>query len=82
MRVVVAGSSGLIGTSLVSALRAAGHDVVRLVRRAPSAPDERGWDPPAGRIDDGRFDGADAGRFVSAVKARLEEGAFESDLGL
>jgi 2-oxoglutarate dehydrogenase E2 component (dihydrolipoamide succinyltransferase) len=27
-------------------------------------------------------DGADAGRFVSAVKARLEEGAFESELGL
>jgi pyruvate dehydrogenase E2 component (dihydrolipoamide acetyltransferase) len=27
-------------------------------------------------------DGADAGRFVSAIKARLEEGAFESDLGL
>lgn len=60
MRVVVAGSSGLIGTSLVAALRAAGHDVVRLVRRAPAAPDERGWDPPAGRIDDGTFDGVDA----------------------
>ncbi|HEY4418138.1 MAG TPA: 2-oxoglutarate dehydrogenase, E2 component, dihydrolipoamide succinyltransferase [Pseudonocardia sp.] len=27
-------------------------------------------------------DGADAGRFVSAIKARLEEGAFETDLGL
>jgi 2-oxoglutarate dehydrogenase E2 component (dihydrolipoamide succinyltransferase) len=27
-------------------------------------------------------DGADAGRFVSAIKARLEEGAFEVDLGL
>ncbi|NMH95977.1 2-oxoglutarate dehydrogenase, E2 component, dihydrolipoamide succinyltransferase [Pseudonocardia acidicola] len=27
-------------------------------------------------------DGADAGRFVSAVKARLEEGAFESELGM
>jgi 2-oxoglutarate dehydrogenase E2 component (dihydrolipoamide succinyltransferase) len=27
-------------------------------------------------------DGADAGRFVSAIKARLEEGAFEADLGL
>ena len=27
-------------------------------------------------------DGADAGRFVSAIKARLEEGAFESELGL
>jgi hypothetical protein len=27
-------------------------------------------------------EGADAGRFVSAIKARLEEGAFEADLGL
>ena len=27
-------------------------------------------------------DGADAGRFLSAVRARLEEGAFEADLGL
>ena len=27
-------------------------------------------------------DGADAGRFVSAIRARLEEGAFAADLGL
>jgi 2-oxoglutarate dehydrogenase E2 component (dihydrolipoamide succinyltransferase) len=27
------------------------------------------------------IDGADAGRFVSAVRARLEKGAFEADLG-
>ncbi|MFC6090366.1 TIGR01777 family oxidoreductase [Saccharothrix lopnurensis] len=60
MRVVVAGSSGLIGTSLVAALRGAGHEVLRLVRRPPAAPDERGWDPPAGRIDPGTFDGVDA----------------------
>ncbi|WP_300014037.1 TIGR01777 family oxidoreductase [Pseudonocardia sp.] len=60
MRVVIAGSSGLIGTALVSHLREAGHDVLRLVRRAPAAPDERGWDPPAGRVDDGTFDGVDA----------------------
>jgi uncharacterized protein (TIGR01777 family) len=60
VRVVVAGSSGLIGTALVADLRHAGHDVLRLVRRAPAAPDERGWDPPAGRIDDGTFDGVDA----------------------
>ncbi|MEU5695706.1 TIGR01777 family oxidoreductase [Actinosynnema sp. NPDC020468] len=60
MRVVVAGSSGLIGTSLVAALRGAEHEVVRLVRRRPQAPDERGWDPPAGRIDDGTLDGVDA----------------------
>jgi hypothetical protein len=60
VRVVVAGSSGLIGTALVAHLRAAGHEVLRLVRRAPAAPDERGWDPPAGRVDPGTFDGADA----------------------
>ncbi len=60
MRVVVAGSSGLIGTALVAHLREAGHEVLRLVRRTPAAPDERGWDPPAGRVDDGTFDGVDA----------------------
>jgi uncharacterized protein (TIGR01777 family) len=60
MRVVVAGSSGLIGTALVAHLRAAGHEVLRLVRRAPAAPDERGWDPAAGTVDPGTFDGVDA----------------------
>ena len=60
MRVVIAGSSGLIGTSLVAALRQGGHEVVRLVRRVPEAPDERGWDPAAGRLDDGALAGADA----------------------
>jgi uncharacterized protein (TIGR01777 family) len=60
MRVVVAGSSGVIGTELVAALRSGRHEVLRLVRRAPTAPDERSWDPPAARIDDGAFDGVDA----------------------
>ncbi|WP_308819771.1 TIGR01777 family oxidoreductase [Pseudonocardia alni] len=60
MRVVVAGSSGLIGTALVAHLRGAGHEVLRLVRRTPAAPDERGWDPAAGTVQDGTLDGADA----------------------
>ncbi len=60
MRVVIAGSSGLIGTALVAHLRETGHEVLRLVRRPPAAPDERGWDPPAGRVDPGTFDGVDA----------------------
>jgi uncharacterized protein len=60
VRVVVAGSSGLIGTALVAHLREGGHEVLRLVRRSPAAPDERGWDPAAGRIDLGTFDGVDA----------------------
>jgi uncharacterized protein (TIGR01777 family) len=45
VKVVVAGSSGLIGTALVPALRADGHEVLRLVRRAPGAADELQWDP-------------------------------------
>jgi uncharacterized protein len=60
MRVVIAGSSGLIGTALVPRLREAGHDVVRLVRRTPQAPDERGWDPAAGHIAPDALEGADA----------------------
>ncbi|MGD9530313.1 TIGR01777 family oxidoreductase [Pseudonocardia sp.] len=60
MRVLVAGSSGLIGTALVAHLRSAGHDVLRLVRRPSAAPDERRWDPPAGTFDPGTFDGIDA----------------------
>ncbi|RCW44084.1 hypothetical protein DFQ14_105229 [Halopolyspora algeriensis] len=57
---VIAGSSGLIGTSLVPALRQARHEVIRLVRTRPKAPDERIWDPDAGTFDEGALDGADA----------------------
>jgi uncharacterized protein (TIGR01777 family) len=60
MRVVIAGSSGLLGTTLVPLLRRAGHEVLRLVRRRPSAPDEHGWDPPAGTLDAGTLDDVDA----------------------
>jgi uncharacterized protein (TIGR01777 family) len=60
MRVMIAGSSGLIGTSLVPHLRHNGHEVLRLVRREPRAPDERGWDPPAGKLQDGALAGVDA----------------------
>jgi uncharacterized protein (TIGR01777 family) len=60
VRVVIAGSSGLIGTSLVAALRSAGHDVFRLVRRTPAGPDEIGWDPANGKLESTALDGADA----------------------
>lgn len=60
MRVVIAGSSGLIGTALVASLRHKGHDVSRLVRRSPAGPDEYRWDPPRGDIDDRALKGADA----------------------
>jgi len=60
MRVVVSGASGLIGSALVPALEAAGHDVLRLVRREPTAPDELHWDPARGEIDRERLAGTEA----------------------
>lgn len=60
MRVVVAGASGLIGSALVAELRAGGHDVARLVRRAPERPDEIGWNPAAGELDPTALQGVDA----------------------
>ncbi|MDI9916712.1 TIGR01777 family oxidoreductase [Rhodococcus sp. IEGM 1379] len=60
MRVVIAGSSGLIGTALVSSLRSDNHDVVRLVRRPTTGPDESRWDPNRDRLDTSVLRGADA----------------------
>ncbi|MFE4502293.1 TIGR01777 family oxidoreductase [Rhodococcus sp. NPDC056743] len=60
MRVVVAGSSGLIGTALVSSLRSDNHDVVRLVRRPTTGPDESRWDPNRDRLDTSVLHGVDA----------------------
>jgi uncharacterized protein len=51
MRIVIAGSSGFLGTHLVKRLGADGHTVVRLVRRLPQADDEVRWDPAAGEVD-------------------------------
>ena len=60
MRVAVTGASGLIGSALVPALRAAGHDVLCLVRREPDSADEAAWDPTAGTIDEGALAGVGA----------------------
>ncbi len=49
--VAVAGSSGLIGSALVNALRAEDHRVVRIVRRVPSNADELHWNPVTGELD-------------------------------
>lgn len=60
MRVVVAGSHGLIGTALLAALRENGHEVQRLVRRGAHASDEISWEPVTGRIDAAQLAGVDA----------------------
>ncbi len=60
MKVAITGAGGLVGRALVPCLTTGGHGVVRLVRRAPAAPDEVAWDPAAGRVDAEALQGADA----------------------
>lgn len=60
MKIAVTGASGLIGSALVPHLRARGDEVVRLVRRAATAPDEVSWDPAAGTVDIDALAGTDA----------------------
>lgn len=58
MKILISGASGLLGTNLIPALRAQGHDVFKLVRKAPQADDEIQWDARTG--------------FSDAEKARLD----------
>jgi uncharacterized protein (TIGR01777 family) len=60
MRIAVTGASGLIGGALRAELERDGHDVVRLVRREPTAADEVRWDPAAGRLDPRDLAGCEA----------------------
>jgi uncharacterized protein (TIGR01777 family) len=59
MRIVMGGATGLIGTALAASLRQDGHDVIRLVRRAPAGRGQVQWDP--GRtLDPAVLSGSDA----------------------
>ena len=59
LTVVVAGGSGLIGRALQKALVSAGHSVHRFVRTTPQGPNEHGFDPVSGTVDQGIIDHAD-----------------------
>ncbi len=59
-KILIAGSSGLIGTQLVAFLDTGGHDVYRLVRRNVKDDHEIEWDPEKGVIDSSMIEGFDA----------------------
>jgi uncharacterized protein len=87
LRILVTGSSGLIGSSLIPFLTTGGHSVVRLVRAPPAGATEGEtvlWDPVAGRLDASALEGFDAVihlageglmgfRWTEAKKARIRD---------
>ena len=82
MKIVVSGSTGLIGSALTKALRRRDHEVVPMVRRR-LAPGERAiaWDPKRATLDRPGLEGVDAvvhlagenvfGRWSQAKKQRI-----------
>jgi len=85
MKVLLSGSSGLVGSALIPVLTGGGHQVVRLVRSQPrDEVSEVHWDPEAGDIDAAGLKGVEAavhlagesiaaGRWTAAKKARILE---------
>lgn len=84
MKVLVTGSSGLVGSALVSFLEGGGHEVYKLVRgRSDLFPNEIGWDPHRGVIFPALLEGFDAvvhlagenimGIWTQAKKKRISE---------
>ncbi|MGY4708944.1 TIGR01777 family oxidoreductase [Mycolicibacterium sp. CBM1] len=82
LAVAIAGSSGLIGSALVSALRAADHRVLRIVRRAPASSDELHWNPDSGEFDPAGLEGVDAVINLCGVNVgeKRWSGAFKQSL--
>ena len=80
--IAIAGSSGLIGSALVSALRAADHRVLRIVRRAPSNGDELYWNPDTSEFDADELSGVDVVVNLCGVNvgAKRWSGAFKQSL--
>lgn len=85
LTVAITGASGLIGSALSALLTTGGHQVIRLVRRAPRGEGERQWDPDAPSAN--LLDGVDAvvhlagesiaGRFTTSHKSAIRASRIE-----
>jgi uncharacterized protein (TIGR01777 family) len=60
VRIAITGSSGLIGTALAAALQDDGHDLLHVVRHAPTGRAEVQWDIERGFVDADALEGVEA----------------------
>ena len=94
MKIIVTGSTGLVGTALVRSLLAEGHQVTRMVRggsqtfRAPGT-SAVSWDPETGIVNAAELEGHDAvvhlagepvaaGRWTDEKKRRIRDSRVKS----
>jgi uncharacterized protein (TIGR01777 family) len=90
LTVAITGSGGMIGSQLAALLTTGGHQVIRLVRRAPRSASERRWRPDNPDAD--LLAGVDAvvhlagasiaGRFTPSHKAAVRDSRIEPTLRL
>ncbi|MDT5123389.1 MAG: uncharacterized protein QOC96_2871 [Acidobacteriota bacterium] len=84
MKILVTGSTGLVGSALIPALKSSGHQIVRLVRSQPKDASEVYWNPEQGTIKAVELEGLDAvvhlagenlatGRWTDEKKKRIRE---------
>ncbi len=90
MRILVSGSTGLVGSALIPSLETAGHETFRLARTPPRGNSkEIFWDPGTGKLDAQEIEGFDgvvhlsgenigAGRWTAARKERIRDSRVRS----
>lgn len=84
MKVLVTGSTGLVGKELTPLMTTSGHEVFRLVRSNPTDANDIPWDPAKGEVHKARIEGLDGvvhlageniagARWNAAVKKRIRD---------
>jgi uncharacterized protein (TIGR01777 family) len=85
MKILITGSTGLVGSALIPSLKSKGHQIVRLVRSTPKNKEtEIFWDPGRGILNPDELEGIDAavhlagenlaeGRWTDEKKRRIRE---------
>jgi len=77
MKILIGGSHGLVGTALIKSLETDGHEIFRLVRRAPTSKTEVEWSPDRYSIALARIEGFDA--VVNLAGESIAEGRWTDD---